>query len=176
MVDTEHPHRPQSDGHETNDIALSTTLLGPIALLTSHLAFLRSTLPPLTVATLYRRIASRLSEHIFHRQILYRGRHRLTVPQGRVVCAECELWVETCQSVLAGSSSRPRVEAPWLRLLEGGRLVAVQGEAWVKLLNSTFGMGSESDWEELVDGTVGVCEMNREEVRQVLRTREDCGR
>lgn len=168
-------HRPQ-DVQQTDDIALSPSLLGPIALLSSHLTFLLSTLPPLTVATLYRRISSRLSEHIFHRQILYRGRHRLSVPQGRMVCAECELWVETCQTVLSGSSSRPRVEAPWLRLLEGGRLVAVQGEAWDKLLNTTFGASSDGDWEELVDGTVGVCEMSREEVRQVLRTREDCGR
>ncbi|KAF7978890.1 hypothetical protein HWV62_44393 [Athelia sp. TMB] len=171
-----HFSAPQSDAQQADDIALSPSLLGPIALLSSHLTFLRSTLPPLTVAALYRRIASRLSEHIFHRQILYRGRHRISVPQGRTICAECELWVETCQSVLSGSSSRPRVEAPWLRLLEGGRLVAVQGEAWDKLLTATFGMGNDSDWEELVDGTVGICEMNREEVQQILRTREDCGR
>lgn len=55
-------------------------------------------------------------------------------------------------------------------------MVAVDGEAWKKLVDGTFSTVHDSDWEELVDSIVGVCEMSREEVGQVLRTREDCGR
>lgn len=160
----------------TDEIALSATLLAPIALLASHLGFLRSTLPQITVTSLYRRIASRLSDYILNRQILYRGRHRLTIAQGRTVCAECELWVETCQSALAASSGRARIEVPWLRLLEAARLVAVDGEAFQKLVSATFGMNDDVQWESLVEGAVGICEMNREDVGQILRTREDCAR
>jgi len=157
-------------------MALSVTLLTPIALLSSHLTFLRTALPQITITNLYRRIASRLSEHIFNRQILYRGRQRLTALQGRAIYAECELWVETCQAALSQSSGRARVEAPWLRLLEGGRLIAAEGLVWQKLVDVTFGMGDDVEWEEVVEGAVGICEMKREEVGQVLRTREDCGR
>lgn len=148
----------------------------PIALLSSHLTFLRTALPQITVINIYRCIASRLSEHIFNRQILYRGRQRLTVPRGKAIWAECELWVETCQAALSGSCSRARVETPWLRLLEGGRLIAAEGLTWQKLVDVTFGVGDDVEWEEVVEGTVGVCEMKREEVGQVLRTREDCVR
>ena len=157
-------------------MAISATLLTPIALLSSHLKFLRSALPPTTATNIYRRIASHLSEHIFNRQILYRGRHRLTVAQGMAICTECELWVETCQAALSGSTARKRVEAPWLRLLEGGRLVATDGLVWQKLVDGTFGSGDNAEWEVLVERTVGICEMGREEVGQILRTREDCGR
>lgn len=147
----------------------------PIALLSSQLSHLRSTLSYITVTNIYRSVASRLSEHIFNRQILYRGRHRLTLAQGKTIRAECELWVETCQIALSGSSNRARVEAPWLRLLEGGRLVAAEGQAWQNVVDGTFGMSSDAQWEALVEGIVGVCEIGREEVRQVLRIREDCG-
>jgi len=170
-----HFSTPKLEADQTDDIALSATLLAPIALLSSHLTFLRSALPHITVTNLYRRIASRLSEHIFNRQILYRGRHRLTVANGKIICAECELWVETCQAALSGMSGRARVEAPWLRLLEGGRLVATDGLVWQKLVDGTFGVGNNAEWEVLVEGAVGICEMGREEVGQVLRTREDCG-
>jgi len=53
--------------------------------------------------------------------------------------------------------------------------VAAEGEAWQKLVDGTFGMGPDTVWEELVEGIVGVCEIGREEVGQVLRSREDCG-
>lgn len=165
---------PKPETEPTNDIALSATLLMPIALLSSYLTFLRSALPQITVINLYRRIATRLSEHIFNRLILYHGHYRLTTAQGRVICAECELWVETCRAVLSGPSGRARVEAPWLRLLEGARLVAAEGSVWQKLVDVTFGMGDDVEWEEVMYGALGISEMAREEVMQVLRTREDC--
>jgi hypothetical protein len=77
---------------------------------------------------------------------------------------------------LSRSSGRARVEAPWLGLLEGGRLIAAEGLAWEKLVDVTFGMGDDVEWEEVVEGVVGVCEIKREQVAQVLRIREDCGR
>jgi hypothetical protein len=55
-------------------------------------------------------------------------------------------------------------------------LIAAEGLVWQKLVDVTFGMGDDVEWEEIVEGAVGVCEMKREEVGQVLRTREDCGR
>lgn len=153
---------------------MSPSLLMPIALLSSHLKFLRSALPETTFTTLYRRVATRISEHILQRQIQYRGRHRLTLVQGKTIGAECELWVETCQSALSGSSSRARVGAPWLRLLEAGRLVAAEGEVWHKLVNGTFGTTEDGEWETLVENALGLCEIERMEVSQILRTREDC--
>ena len=166
---------PTPEAEQTDDVALSVALLTPIALLSSHLTFLRFALPQILVTNLYRRIASRLCEHIFNRQILYRGRHRLTVAQGTAMCAECDLWVETCQTALLGLSGRTRVEAPWLRLLEGGRLVATDGIVWQKLVDGTFGAINDVEWEALMESAVGICEMGREEVGQVLRTRADCG-
>jgi hypothetical protein len=169
----------KSETDQANVIALPQTLLGPIALLSAHLKLLQSTIPQTLLTALYRRIGSHLSEHILHREILYRGHHRLSLYDGQSIAAECELWVETCFAALNSTTSglsRTRVEAPWLKLLEAGRLLSVEGENWHRILDATFGTTSDEVWEQLLVDVVGVAEMRRDEVGQVLRVREDCDR
>ncbi|KAK7064595.1 TIP-1 family-domain-containing protein [Favolaschia claudopus] len=154
-----------------DDLALSQTLLGPISLLSTHLKYLCSTLPQTAVTTLYRRIASRLAEHILHRQILYRG--HIGSLEGRAIHAECELWAETCQAALEGalSGGRNRVEAPWLNLLQAGRLVGLEGEAWERVgLATTL---NETEWHDRMQELTGTDELSREEVERILRCRDD---
>ncbi|KAF9821810.1 hypothetical protein IEO21_00240 [Rhodonia placenta] len=158
-----------------DDISLAASLLGPVALLSSQLTFLQSSLPRAMVTTLYRRMATRLSAHILSRQFQYRGRGRLSPQDGKAILAETELWVETCQVALAGSE-RPRVEAPWRRLLQASRLVGADGNKWQRVVDSTFGATEDSDWEAVMLDTVGCAELDRDEVGQILRTRWDCDR
>ncbi|KAJ7293754.1 TIP-1 family-domain-containing protein [Mycena rebaudengoi] len=167
---------PNPNRQPVDDIGLSQTLLGPISLLSSHLTFLRTTFPQMVVTVLYRRIATRLAEHILQRQILYRGQIR--GQEGKVIHAECELWVETCQSGLGGAlgGGRNRVEAPWLKLLQAGRLIGLEGESWDKVVHGTFGMQGQEEWEELMLEAVGASEIPRDEVQRVLKCREDCQR
>lgn len=162
------------DSEDSDDIALAQSLLGPLALLSSHLSFLRGTLPRATVTSLYRRIASRLSTHLIQRQILYRGRARATLQESKTVLAEAELWVETCRVAL--KEERGRVEAPWRPFLQAARLLAAEGDAWAKVMDATFGMASDGEWEEVMLDAVGLCEFPREEVQGILRRREDCER
>ena len=161
---------------QLDDIALSRTLLAPIGLLSSHLTFIRTTLPQMTVTTVYRRVASRIAEHILQRQILYRGRFSLR--EGRSILAECELWVETCHVALAGSLSggRERVDAPWVKLLQAGRLASAEDDVWNALLNATFGTQTGEDWETEMTRIVGSVELGRDEVARVLKRRADCDR
>ncbi|EPS99064.1 hypothetical protein FOMPIDRAFT_1125069 [Fomitopsis schrenkii] len=167
---TPHPNTDRQD-----DIALATTLLGPLALLSSEVSFLHSTLPSRTAATLYRRIASRLASHILQRQIFYRGRGHIDLQEGKAILAESELLVETCQIALA-PADRNRAEAPWRQLLQASRLIALEGNQWQKVVDSTFGVTADQDWEDVMLDTVGATELSREEVGQVLRTRYDCER
>jgi len=71
-----------------------------------------STLSQTTFTALYRRISANLSEHILHRQILFRG--TFNAAEGRAILAECELFLGTCNAALAGSlpGGKVRVEAP----------------------------------------------------------------
>lgn len=156
-----------------SDIAVSQSLLIPIALLSSHLTFIRSILPQSTLTILYRRIASRLAEHILQRRILYRGQFNLQ--QGKVITAECELWTETCNVALAGrlSGGRHRVEMPWLRLLQAGRLVGLQGEDWVSVKNVVLRDMSEEEWVKTMVKLVGISELDKDEVCKVIQRRED---
>ncbi|RPD81666.1 hypothetical protein L226DRAFT_527933 [Lentinus tigrinus ALCF2SS1-7] len=165
---------PAVGSEASDDIALAQSLLGPLALLSSHIAFLRGTLPRGTVTSLYRRIAARLSTHLLQRQVLYRGRARATLQESKTVLAEAELWVETCRVAL--KEERGRVEAPWRPFLQAARLLAAEGDTWVKVVNTTFGMASDGEWEEVMLDTVGLCEFPREEVQGILRRREDCER
>ncbi|KAE9401979.1 hypothetical protein BT96DRAFT_918567 [Gymnopus androsaceus JB14] len=152
-----------------DDFTLSQTLLAPIALLSTHLSYMRVTLPQQILTPLYRRIASRLAEHLLQRQILYRG--HFTSTEGRAIHGECELWVETCRVTLlqAFGGSRNRVEAPWLRLVEAARLVSVEGEPRERVVNATFGGTDEGEWEEVMVEVVGCSELTREEVGRILR-------
>ena len=158
----------------SDDIALAQTLLGPLALLSSHLSFLRGTLPRATVTSLYRRLASKLAAHLLQRQVLYRGRSRATLQESKTVLAEAELWVETCRVAL--KEERGRVEAPWRSFLQAARLLAAEGDAWDAIVDATFGMKSDGEWEEIMLDGVGLCEFPREEVQEILRRREDCFR
>ncbi|KAJ6574637.1 TIP-1 family-domain-containing protein [Mycena capillaripes] len=157
----------------SDDLALSQTLLGPISLLSTHLTYLRTTLPQTVMTTLYRRIAARLAEHILQRQILYRG--HISHLEGRAIHAECELWAETCQAGLGGalSGGRNRVEAPWLKLLQAGRLIGSEGESWEKVVRVTFGMQDQTEWEDIMLEITGTSELPREEVQRILKSRED---
>ncbi|KAJ7225939.1 RINT-1 family protein [Mycena pura] len=154
------------------DIALSQTLLGPISLLSTHLTYLCTTLPQTTMTALYRRIAARLAEHILQRQILYRG--HISRQECKPIHAECELWVETCQTELGGalSGGRARVEAPWLKLLQAGRLIDLEGDGWDKVRASMFGT-QRDEWEDIMVEVTGASELPREDVQRILRNRND---
>ncbi|KAF7320188.1 hypothetical protein MKEN_00803300 [Mycena kentingensis (nom. inval.)] len=157
-------HPPSLDG-----VTLSQTLLGPISLLSTHLAYLRSTLPQATTTTVYRRIATRLSEHILQRQILYRG--QISRLEGKAVHAECELWVETCQTALGGAlgGGRARVERPWVKLLQAGRLLGLDGDSWLRARDGTFDDRAADDWEQMMHDLTGVSELPLEEAQRVFR-------
>jgi hypothetical protein len=69
-----------------------------------------------------------------------------------------------------------RVEAPWLHLLQAGILVGGEGETWDRVVGLTFGSSDDANWEKGMLDAIGVCEMAKEDVVSVLRSREDCER
>lgn len=168
------------------NIMIPPTLLPSVALLSSHLTYLRSTLPSSTVTHLYRRIASHISEHVLQREVLFRpglgrtstGRHGFTRPQAYTIQAECELWVETCQ--LALNTSHARAEKPWSRLLAAGRLLAaeVQGheQAFHMFSSESWWEADEDEdvWEDALDDVTGLGSggLRKDEVKIILRLRD----
>jgi hypothetical protein len=154
-----------------DEFQLAPGLLGPVAALSAHLFFLHATLPPPTSLALYRLIAARLSAHILQRQILSRGRARVSPAEGKRLLSEVELWVHSAQEALRGVP-RGRVEAPWRALLTAARVLGA-GDEWVRIRAATFGAGSDEAWEGVMEECVGMCGMGREDVGRVCRLRTD---
>jgi len=161
---------------QTNDVILPQSLFEPVALLSSHLTFLGRTLSSATLTPLYRRIVSRLAEHLFQRQIMHH--RRLTLQDGKRFHSEYQLWVESCQVALhsALGDSKARVETPWRRLLQAGRLLSAEEDVWTAILDATFGRQSDDEWEHAVHGHLGSLQLDREDVAKILQMREDCDR
>jgi RAD50-interacting protein 1 len=156
-----------------DESGLSQTLLPSISLLSSHLSYLRSSLPVVTVTVLYRRITSRIAEHIAQRSVLYRGRGQLSPKDGEVLLTEALLWVQSCQTALGISTDK--AQAPWIQLLEVVKVVALQGEPWEKVENATFDEKiGDTEWHDTLAEIVDVTETSRDDIRRALRAREDC--
>ena len=151
-------------------------MLPALSILSSHLSVLSRTLPHSTTISLYRNIATNLSTHILQRNILYRGHHRLAPAEGKILHGECELWVETCRQALGSISVGPRgrVEAPWRRLLEAGRVVGAEGERWDAIVAASFGTLSDDEWGARMTDLVDETELSRGEVCMIAKTRTDC--
>ncbi|KAI0067928.1 hypothetical protein BV25DRAFT_1867678 [Artomyces pyxidatus] len=158
-----------------SDLAISPALLPALSILSSHLAFLRRTLPRRNVTSIYRRVATQLSAHILQRAILYRRPHEVSATDGQLLHGECELWVQTCRQAL-GTGAGGRIEAPWRRLLEAGHIVGADGDRWDRILDTSFGTLGEAQWAEEMESLVGGSELSREEVCMAARTRADCDR
>lgn len=154
-----------------SDITISPTLLPALSALSSHLSFLRRTLPRAPTSSIYRHIGSHLCTHILQRAILYRRAREITSVERRVLQREGELWVETCRLALPDAGEH--VEVPWRRLVQAGRILGANDEVWEQILEVSFDDGGQ-EWgpriTELIDGA----DLSREEVRMIVRTREDC--
>lgn len=160
----------------SDDISLSQTLLAPVALLSSHLTFFRTTLPQSTLTNLYRRIVARLSEHILQRQLIYRG--QFEQHEARKILAECELWARTCHSALHGGlgGGRERVDGPWIKLIQAAKVAGAEGDMFSAIADATFGSLTDEEWETSMIQLTGTVEIGRAETMSILKRRSDSSR
>ena len=154
-----------------SDISICPTLLPALSALSSHLSLLHLSLPHAFTSSIYRRIGSHLCTHILQRAILYRRTREITGDERRALQRESELWVETCRIALPDASER--VEVPWRRLIQAGRILGADDEAWEEILRASFD-NLDPEWGSRITELIGGTDLSREEVRMIARTREDC--
>ncbi|KAI9511767.1 TIP-1 family-domain-containing protein [Russula earlei] len=144
-----------------SDMIISPTLLPAVSLLSSHLTALRRTLPRANINAIYRRIGSYLSDHILQGSILYRRPREVTDVERKALQRECELWVETCRFALPGAGER--VEVPWRRLVQAGRILGADDEVWTQILARSFDDVGLEEWETRAVELIGGAELSRDE-------------
>jgi len=164
-----HLFKPPATTPGTGEVILSQTLLTPIARLSAHLTIVHQSLPTNTATVLYRTIASHISNHILQRQVLYQGRGRMTSQEGKNVLDEANLWVETSRMALSGSVRR--VEGPWEKLVESGKLLSLEAEAFAKAVRIST-TGCEEEFQSFCS-ELGITSTLREEATDILKVRED---
>ncbi|KAG9127939.1 hypothetical protein FRC07_007177 [Ceratobasidium sp. 392] len=158
-----------SSNEEDESVRIPATLVSPLTTLSTHLSVLSKALSPSASAALYRRVASSLASHILQRSVLHFGRGRLTPARGVAFARETALWIEASQMAMPNR----RVEAPWQRLLDGAKLVAIkEGEEFEAAKNVVW-KGSEEQFAEFV-GAMGIKNLGREDIQAALRARSDC--
>jgi hypothetical protein len=154
-----------------SDISISPTLLPALSALSSHLSLLHRTLPHAPTSSVYRRIGSHLCTHILQRAILYRRAREITSAERRALQRESELWVETCRLALPDAGER--VEVPWRRLVQAGRILGANEDVWEQILEVSFDDHGQ-EWRPRITELIDGADLSREEVRMIARTREDC--
>jgi hypothetical protein len=167
---------PTTKSQHNYEIEISSTLMAPVSLFSSYLAYFQSSLSSRMLADLYRRITARISAGILQKTVVQRGPGRISMKEATAIATECELWLETSRAALSGGSRGGRgvarlVEGPWRRLVEAGRLLALQGSEYDKVRALTFGTARDEVWEQGIIDVVGFSELSRDEVQTVLRTR-----
>ena len=165
---------PSVEPRHDYEIEIPSTLMAPVSLFSSYLAYFQSSLSARMFSDLYRKITARISNTILQKMIFQRGPGRVGAKEGRAIATECELWLETSRAALSGGRGVTRlVEGPWRRLVEAGRLLALQGSEWDRIKSLTFGTVGDEDWEQAILEIVGFSELGRDEVQTILRTRTD---
>lgn len=176
QYDEEPPIESQQRDYE---IEIPSTLMVPVSLFSSYLVYFQSSLSTRMLSDLYRKIAARISSVVLHRMVFQRGLGSVSVKEGRAIATECELWLETSRAALSGGGGSGGrgvgrlVEGPWRRLVEVGRLLALQGSELDRIKALTFGTTGDDDWEQGILEVVGFSELRRDEVQTVLRIRVD---
>ena len=89
--------------------------------------------------------------------------------EGKNVLDEARLWVETSRMALGGSVRR--VEGPWEKLVDSGKLLSLDGEAFAKAVRIST-MGSEAEFQTFCSD-LGISSTSREEASDILKVRED---
>ncbi|KIJ45675.1 hypothetical protein M422DRAFT_227406 [Sphaerobolus stellatus SS14] len=153
-------------------LSIPTTLVVPISLLSTHLAFLVRMLPNSFVVTLYRRIASTLASHILQRRLLMRNVGRLSATEAKGIAEEVLLWVQACQLTVARVVRK--VDGPWARLLDAAKLLALDEEHFRSAVSKIFNAGLQD--VENVQDELEISELDLAEMKNVIRLRNDCWR
>ena len=89
--------------------------------------------------------------------------------EGKIVLDEGNLWVETCKMVLGGSVRT--VEGPWRKLLEAGRLLSLDGEAFQRIVKSVQ-LEGDVEYDRVLE-ELQISETSRSEALEILTVRED---
>lgn len=164
--------------HDDYEIEIPSTLISPVSLFSSYLAYFQSSLSTKMAADLYRKISGRISNVVFEGVVMRRGVGGITLKEGRAIATESEVWVETSRAALSGGGGGGRgitrlIEGPWRRLIQAGRLLALYGAEWDRIRDITFGTAGDEEWERGIFEVMGFSELRRDEVQAVLRTRAD---
>lgn len=148
------------------DTLISPALLPGLAVFGQHIQALAQVLPLSTLRGVYKRIAQALCTHILQRALLYRRPGRVPVEQGKRLQGEMALWAETARGALPAGV---RAEAPWAKLVQAGRVVGAEGDAWEGVLRVASGLFGQDKMEEYVGGT----DLSEEEIGMLVRVRAD---
>ncbi|WVR05282.1 hypothetical protein IAU60_002294 [Kwoniella sp. DSM 27419] len=158
-------------------------LLSAMTTYTSHMTTIKSTLPPVVVSKLYRRIVGHLSNHILQRGV-YAGWSKFSERGGKDLVDEIREWKEVSSGVIGDvvlHGTPIPYEAPWKGLEDVGKVISLPsgaGEAGDGQVSFAQAMASAWDGEEglkVLNDRLGI-DMSRQELQSVLRRRGECWR
>lgn len=130
------------------------------------------------ISVSYKRIVANVTGHLLQRLVYHRSKGRFTSSEGKVLAAECRLWIQAGEIGLTSNSGVKKVRRPevaWAKLVDAATLLSVGEGEFPDVVQAVFD-GGRARYDTVSEALGLSGALGREEAQDVLKARVEAPR